>query len=199
MAADERTAAAGLAGEAGRARTSAGVLGRRLALLRKALPGRVRLLGGLEHAALAVTAALLAYLPPKSLHQPESFWAAITAIAVVQTEYSAARSTARDQATGAAIGGVVGVAVALAAPQNLPAYGLGVALAVMACWLLNVASAARLAGITATIILLVPHMHASAEHMMLARVGEVGWGVTVALVVVRVGLWVGTRSKVPGG
>jgi hypothetical protein len=40
--------------------------------------------------------------------------------------------------------------------------------------------ASRLAGITATIILLVPHS-GTPGHMLVSRVGEVGWGVTVAL------------------
>ena len=60
---------------------------------------------GLEHGVMSAIAALVAFLPAEALGLPQSFWGAITAIAVVQSEYKAARSTARDQFVGAAIGG----------------------------------------------------------------------------------------------
>lgn len=78
----------------------------------------------------------------------------------------------------------------MVAGQSLPAYGLAVVLAMLACWGLNVASAARLAGVTATILLLVPHA-GSPERMLASRIFEVGWGITVAIVVV----WAGTRIR----
>jgi len=133
---------------------------------------------------MSTVAALAAYLPTQALGLREGFWAAITAIAVVQTEFGATRTTARDQFVGAAIGGVIGVAVVLATGQHIASYGLAAGLSVLCAWLLNVATAARLAGITATIILLVPHPGTSAERMMLSRVVEVGWGVAVAIAVV---------------
>lgn len=45
------------------------------------------------------------------------------------------------------------------------------------------ASASRLAGVTATIILLVPHA-GSPESTFVSRVAEVGWGVCVAVAIV---------------
>jgi uncharacterized membrane protein YccC len=63
----------------------------------------------------------------------------------------------------------------------------------LACWLLKISTAARLAGSTATIIMLVPHA-GSAARMMLYRVAEVGWGVAVAIVVVWVVNW--TEKKI---
>ena len=53
----------------------------------------------------------------------------------------------------------------------------------------DVIGTARLAGITATIILLVPHPGTSAQHMMLSRISEVSWGVTVAIAIV----WLAAR------
>jgi uncharacterized membrane protein YgaE (UPF0421/DUF939 family) len=155
----------------------------RLAELRKRLPPRQRLRDGIEHGVMSTAAALAAYLPTQALGLREGFWAAITAIAVVQTEFGATRTTARDQFAGAAIGGLIGVAVVLMTGQHLASYALAVMLSMVAAWLLNVASAARLAGITATIILLVPHA-GTAQAMMLSRVLEVGWGVTIAILVV---------------
>lgn len=167
----------------------------RAALLARRLPGRLRLESGLEHGALAATAGVLAYLPTREFGLREGFWAAITAIAVLQVKLDATRNTARDQFTGAAIGGLVGGLLASTAGQHLWSYALAVVTAVFVCWAVNVGSAARLAGTTATIILLVPH-EGSAVSMVLARVIEVGWGVTVALAVVwvadRVGRWLRT-------
>jgi hypothetical protein len=62
---------------------------------------------------------------------------------MAQTEFGAARN----QFVRAALGGVTG----------LVSYMAAVLLSILTCWLVNVASATRLAGITATIILLVPH------------------------------------------
>jgi hypothetical protein len=78
--------------------------------------------------------------------------------------------------------------VALTAGGVVWGYALAVAFAILICWLLDIASAARLAGTTATIILLVPHQ-GSPQGIMLARVSEVGWGVTVAIATV----WLGTK------
>ncbi|MFJ7441468.1 aromatic acid exporter family protein [Methylorubrum thiocyanatum] len=164
--------------------------------LHKRLPLRRRFAGGLAHGIMSSVAAIAAYLPTQLLGLQEGFWAAITAVAVAQTEFGATRSTARDQFTGAAIGGLIGLAAYLTLGPSVPTYALGVVLAILACWLLNVASACRLAGITATIILLVPHL-GPVERMAGSRVLEVGWGVSVAIVTVwlvtRVNRWLGVK------
>ena len=99
------------------------------------------------------------------------------------------RTSARDQFTGAAIGGLISALVVATAGQHLPAYVVALVLSMLACWALNVSTAARLAGSTATIIMLVPHT-GSAGEMMLYRVGEVGWGVAVAVTTVWVVTWI---------
>ena len=139
---------------------------------------------------MAASAAIGAYVPTQFLGLKEGFWSAITALAVVQTEFGAVRSTARDQVLGATVGGVVGLAILLTLGQGLPAYGIAVILAMLACWGANVASAARVAGVTATILLLVPHA-GSPQRMLASRVFEVAWGITIALAVV----WAGTRLR----
>ena len=171
------------------ARRAAGLTGRieglraRLSDLSKAMPLPQRLRGGLSQGVTSALAAVVAYLPTQALGLQEGFWGAITAMAVTQTELGATRNNGRDQFTGAAIGGVVGVAVALTAGQHLAGYVMAVVLSMLACWAVNIASASRLAGITATIILLVPHT-GTPGHMLVSRVGEVGWGVVVALCLV---------------
>jgi uncharacterized membrane protein YccC len=143
---------------------------------------------------ISALAALAAYLPTRALGLQEGFWSAMTAIAVVQTEFHATQSTARDQFFGAAIGGIVALCALLAfgphpaVSLHLAVYAAAVAAAMAACWALNVASASRLAGTTATIILLVPHV-GPPWVMFGSRIGEVGWGVSVAVVTV----WLAAR------
>jgi hypothetical protein len=55
-------------------------------------------------------------------------------------------------------------------------YAFAVVVAMITCSVLNVASASRLAGVTTTIIFLVPHV-GSPVRMFFTRVAEVGWGV----------------------
>ncbi|HEY1892515.1 MAG TPA: FUSC family protein [Steroidobacteraceae bacterium] len=151
--------------------------------LRSALPLAHRLAAGAHHGAISACAAVLAFMPAHAIGLKESFWSAITAISVAQTEFRATRTTARDQFIGAAVGGLTGLCTFFALGQTLIVYALAVVLAMLACWAVNVASASRLAGITATIILLVPHV-GSPEGMFLSRIVEVGWGVCVAVAIV---------------
>ncbi|CAO4164613.1 FUSC family protein [Methylorubrum extorquens] len=174
--------------EAERDRLRIGWLTNQVARLQKRLPVGRRLARGAAHGALSAVAAVIAYLPAQPLGLREGFWGAITALAVAQTEFGAARSVARDQFVGAAIGGVVGVGVSLATAPYLMGYATAVLLAILACWLVNVASAARLSAITATIILLVPHT-GTPQRMLASRVFEVGWGICAAIGTV----WVVTR------
>jgi uncharacterized membrane protein YgaE (UPF0421/DUF939 family) len=102
---------------------------------------------------MSAAAALIAYLPARALGLQQSFWGAITAIAVVQTEFGATRTSARDQFTGAAIGGLIGVAIVSLIGQEVISYTAAVIVSITACWMLNVTSAARLAGVTTTIIM----------------------------------------------
>jgi uncharacterized membrane protein YccC len=144
-------------------------------------------------------AAMLAYLPAKPLGLQEGFWGSITAITVVQSELVATRTSARDQFAGAAIGGLITAAVVSMAGQSLPAYAFAVAASMTACWMLNVSSASRLAGSTATIIALVPH-HSTIQGMMLSRILEVAWGLAVGVGIVwlvnRIESLIGAPDKV---
>jgi uncharacterized membrane protein YccC len=159
-----------------------------LVRLRSAQPLLGRLAAGAHHGVISACAALLAFIPTHAIGLKESFWSAITAISVAQTEFRATQTTARDQFCGAAIGGLTGLCAFFTLGQNLVVYALAVVVAMLASWAVNVGSASRLAGITATIILLVPHV-GSPEGMFLARISEVGWGVCVAITTV----WLAAR------
>ncbi|MDB5648379.1 MAG: hypothetical protein JWQ05_4048 [Methylobacterium sp.] len=177
---DDVRSRAGTARAVERDRTRIGWLADQLARLQKRLPFGHRLTRGGAHGVMSAIAAVIAYLPTQALGLNEGFWAAITALAVAQTEFGAARSVARDQFVGAAIGGVIGLCIYLAAGPGIASYMAAVLLSILACWLVNVASAARLAGITATIILLVPHL-GTPQQMLASRVFEVGWGICAAI------------------
>lgn len=73
-------------------------------------------------------------------------------------------------------------------------FGSSVVLAILVCWLLDIASAARLGGITSVIIFLVPHQ-GSTLRMAASRIGEVGWGVLMAIVVVWLSAKVRQRTE----
>jgi uncharacterized membrane protein YccC len=137
---------------------------------------------------ISAISAVLAYLPTRALDLPEGFWSAITAIMVVQGELRATEVLARDQFVAAAIGGVVGMCAALTFGNGLAVFAVAIVATTLACWILNAASASRLAATTTTIILLVPHV-SSPERMAALRIAEVGWGVCVATAVV----WVSAR------
>jgi uncharacterized membrane protein YgaE (UPF0421/DUF939 family) len=77
---------------------------------------------------------------------------------------------------------VCGLAGALLGGGYFIAYMVTVAAAIIICWVANIGSAARLGGITATIMLLVPRIGPAWE-VALIRLGEVTLGTVSALVV----------------
>lgn len=135
---------------------------------------------GLHLGVVSAIAAMAAYLPMHALGLKQAFWSAITAIAVVQTELHASEMIARNQFFGAAIGGVIGLAALLPFGDNLLVYVAAVALAVFCAWICGIGTASQLAGITVTILLLVPRT-GPADEMLAARISEVGWGVAVGV------------------
>lgn len=78
-------------------------LNARLLALRRAAPLLGRVAAGAHHGIISACAALVAYLPVHTLGLSEGFWSAMAAIAVVQSEFRAVKSTARDQFVGAAV------------------------------------------------------------------------------------------------
>ena len=116
----------------------------------KATSGRFT--AGLVQGSISATAAVLAWLPTQAIGLREGFWAAITAVAVAQTEFDAATSTARDQFAGAAIGGAVAAGVSLFVAPGAVGLGISVVIAILAFRLFDMVSAALLGGITSVII-----------------------------------------------
>ncbi len=148
----------------------------------KTLPFSDRLIEGCVMAVQAVMGASIAFTLARHLHAEQPFWAAITAIAVSQHSYVDTRNLSRDQFIGAMVGGVCGLAGAVLGDGYFIAYMVTVGAAIILCWCANIGSAARLGGITATIMLLVPRIGPAWE-VALIRLGEVTLGTVSALLV----------------
>jgi uncharacterized membrane protein YgaE (UPF0421/DUF939 family) len=86
---------------------------------------------------------------------------------------------------GTALGAVLGAALATYFSPSVLVYGLGILLCGVLAWLLRVGGAYRFAGITLSIVLLIPH--ASAPWIVgWHRFLEVSLGIAVALAVTMV-------------
>lgn len=161
------------------------LLAAQLEQLRHALPARDRLLTGLFQALRTALAASLAYVAALALDMEQGYWAAITAISVMQNSYLDVKSSSRDQFVGAIFGGLIGLAAAGMGHDSFVAYIVAVMAGVVVCWLLNLGAAGRISGITTTIIMLVPQ-NGTFWQIALLRLGEVGVGAVAALLVTRV-------------
>jgi uncharacterized membrane protein YgaE (UPF0421/DUF939 family) len=148
----------------------------------KAIPLSDRLVEGCVMALQAVVGASLAFWIATMFDVAQPFWAAITAIAVSQHSYVDTRKLSRDQFIGAMVGGLCGLVGSVLGGDHFVAYGVTVAAAIILCWVVNIGSAARLGGITATIMLLVPRIGPPWQ-VALVRLGEVTLGTLCAMVV----------------
>lgn len=146
-------------------------------------PWTHRTVQGVWMGMLALIAASAAYGLGLLLHTQQAFWAALTSIAVTQQTYVDTRASARDQIIGAAVGGVVGITGAMLGGEHYLTYAIAIVVAITACWILGLGSAARLSGSTTTIVMLVPHA-GSFWLIALTRIGEVALGIACALAVV---------------
>jgi len=141
---------------------------------------RVTFLDSLRTTFAAVVAMLLARL----LKLPEYYWAPISAIVVVQSTIPPL-TLAWQRFVGTALGAVLGAALATFFPPNAAVYAAGILLCGMLAWLLRVGAAYRFAGITLSIVLLIPHTSGPwivGWHRFL----EVSLGIAVALVLTTV-------------
>jgi uncharacterized membrane protein YgaE (UPF0421/DUF939 family) len=172
------------------ARTARASAGQSLFAFLKSLPLAERLTEGGLMAFQAVAGASLAFGIGRALHTEQAFWAAITAIAVSQHSYIDTRKLSRDQFIGAMAGGLCGLAGATLGEGYFAAYAATVAAAIVICWIVNVGSAARLGGITATIMLLAPGIGPAWDRALL-RLGEVTLGTVCALLVA----WLMSRAE----
>lgn len=131
-------------------------------------------------------AAGLAYWFARLLHLPGDYWAAISAIIVMQSEVGATLLASRDRFAGTAIGSVVGWIAALVWHNYLVAFTAAVFAVMVLCTILRFRNAGRLGGVTVAIIVLIPHTSA-AWRIAIERFVEVSLGIVVSLGVALLG------------
>jgi uncharacterized membrane protein YccC len=135
----------------------------------------------LIHAVRTTVAAVLSLLIARLFHLPESYWAPITTIVVMQSTFGAAWTISRQRFAGTALGAVVGALLATYLPGSVMAFGTCVLLVGIICALLHIErNAYRYAGITVAIVVLIPHT-ASAWIVALHRFVEISIGIAVGL------------------
>jgi uncharacterized membrane protein YgaE (UPF0421/DUF939 family) len=144
-----------------------------------------RILAGLNRAALmdalrTTVAALLAMFIARLLKLPESYWAPISTIVVIQSTIPPL-TLGWQRFVGTALGAVLGAATATFFPPTLAVYGAAIFASGLLAWFLRVGAAYRFAAITVTIILLIPRARPwiAGWHRFL----EVSLGIAVALLV----------------
>ncbi len=150
----------------------------------EAPPGtlRTRLLAGLVQGFSTAIAAILAFFLANRFGLKESYWAAISAIVVMQSRLGDTVSAARDRLVGTAIGALIGWSCALVWHQHIAIYGAAVFLAMFTCWTLGIGSAGRLCGVTVSIVTLITHNGRISE-IALHRFLGVSLGILVSVVV----------------
>lgn len=111
-----------------------------------------------------------------------SYWAAVSAIVVMQSDNSVTISSARDRLIGTAIGALIGWALFYVWHGYYVVYGLAVMLCLLVCSLLEYEKAGRLASVALTIIVLIK-IDGGPGQAALARFLEVSLGIVVGLAV----------------
>ncbi len=134
---------------------------------------------------LAIKTALagcLAMYLAQLLRLPQGYWAAITAMIVMQANLGAAVRQSWVRFAATAVGAAVSIPFVTFFGQNLGAFGVAVFVTVVLCTILHLDEGLRLAAVTIAIIMLIPH----AGHAWVPAVDrflEVSFGILIALLV----------------
>src|SRR5271169_765195 len=134
---------------------------------------------------LAIKTALagcLAMYLASLLRMPQPYWAAISAMIVMQTSLGAAVKQSWIRLAATAVGAAVSIPFMAFAGQNLMAFGVAVFVTVVLCTILHLADGLRLAAVTIAIIMLVPNT-GRPWVPALNRFLEVSFGIFIALLV----------------
>jgi uncharacterized membrane protein YgaE (UPF0421/DUF939 family) len=147
---------------------------------------RTRATVGARQALLTATAAWISYDTSSLFGLQEGYWAAISAIVVMQSELQQTEFSGRDRFVGTAIGGLIAWGCASIWDQHPWVYAMAVALSVLICAVARVSNAGRLAGVAVSVIVLIPQ-HEAIWKVALFRFLEVSWGIAVSLGIAALG------------
>jgi uncharacterized membrane protein YccC len=146
----------------------------------------------LVHSLRTTTAAVASLLIVRLFKLPESYWAAITTMIVMQSTLGATVTISKQRLAGTALGAAMGALFATFMGRSIAVYGVGIFLCGVICALLHTErSAYRYAGITLTIVMLIAHTQ-SAWIIAIHRFIEISLGILVSLLVTAI--WPESRA-----
>ena len=135
----------------------------------------------LIHSARTAVAATVGLLVARLFKLPEAYWAAITALIIMESTLGAALTISGQRFAGTALGAALGALLATYFGSNLVVFTTGVFVAGLICAALRLdRSAYRFTGITLAIVMLVAH-DTVAWVIALHRFIEVSVGIAVGL------------------
>jgi uncharacterized membrane protein YccC len=146
------------------------------------------LVTGMRQGSMTALAAWISYDTSSLFGLREGYWAAISAIVVMQADLTTTKNSGRDRFIGTAVGGLIGWGCAACWHDRVWVYSLAVGITVFACWAANISNAGRLAAVAVTVIVLIPR-NEPIWRIALFRFMEVSWGIAVALAVVYLTAW----------
>jgi uncharacterized membrane protein YccC len=146
------------------------------------MPARAAVWNSAKQALKTAVAGLISLYVTNLFHLPQGYWAAITALIVMQSNVGATLVASRTRLAGTIVGAVVGGLFAAIFGSNMLGFALAVAIAFFVCDLLRLAESQRLATVTVAIIMLIPGT-SSVWIIALHRFSEVALGILVALLV----------------
>jgi len=140
----------------------------------------------LVHAVRTTVAAVGSLLIARLCKLPEAYWAAITAMIVMQSTLGAALAISKQRLIGTALGAAMGALFATYARQNVAVFGAGIFLCGVIFAVLHMErSAYRYAGITLAIIMLVARTQ-PAWVIAIHRFIEISLGIAAGLLLTAV-------------
>src|SRR5262252_639316 len=105
------------------------------------------------HSLRTAVAAVGSLLIARSCRLPESYWAAVTTIVIMQSTLGAAWTVSKQRFVGTALGAAMGALLTAYAAQNVGAFGAGVFVLGLICAPICIGrNAFRYAGITLAIV-----------------------------------------------
>jgi uncharacterized membrane protein YgaE (UPF0421/DUF939 family) len=133
------------------------------------------------HSVRTAVAVVVSLLIAQLVRLPESYWAGITTLIVMQSTLGGAWTISKQRLVGTALGAAMGALLAAYFGENVAVFGAGVfILGVICAWLHIERNAYRYAGITLAVVMLIAHTQPTwiiAIHRFL----EISVGIAVGL------------------
>jgi uncharacterized membrane protein YccC len=136
----------------------------------------------LVHSVRTAVAAAVSVLVARMFRLPEVYWAPVTTLVIAQSSLGAALSVSGQRFVGTVLGAAVGAVVASYFAPGMLVFGISIfILGLLSAAARSRYSAYRFAGVTLTIVLLVPRA-GPAWKVAFHRFAEVTIGIAVALI-----------------